>query len=385
MIVNNREFVDNKIEDISDLSAKLVTPLKNLQNNIQIPEDIWKRDYGITKNLPMNSISKLSVGQKAAFGKYLRKCYKKSSTIRDLSELGIVGQLNSVIASEAFDRIKKLQLSQINNHTISVLKSLEGLKITLPNKVVIPTLKLEASNVLNNLDFSSLFPKYLNNEKWRGILKRKSRDNLVNCLRFDLYLPLKFFDEIPFSYPLSSQEEADEYLGALLEIIREKDKSIFDFIPDENFDTDKEKLKFLYERKYFKLLLLSCFERVEYIINQLKEKYLGKKSTERSKINETVRDTLKKMQEDNVEDIELTELINSIFQLKKFNEKGFLQFNLFKSFDKNKEILDRLSRNEPPLNRNLAFHGHITDEMATELLANKALLCFGFFATLYNY
>lgn len=94
---------------------------------------------------------------------------------------------------------------------------------------------------------------------------------------------------------------------------------------------------------------------------------------------------MKKMQEDNVEDIELTELINSIFQLKKFNEKGFLQFNLFKSFDKNKEILDRLSRNEPPLNRNLAFHGHITDEMATELLANKALLCFGFFATLYNY
>ena len=367
-----------KINNLSDplVSSEVIQKINNLSDPLVSSEVIQKINNLSDPLITSEVIRKIN---------NLSNPLITSEVIRKINNLS-----NPLITSEVIRKINNLSdplitsevIRKINNFTNPVFYAKN---IKLPSKIVLPSLKFQTYKSIQNINLQSLFTQYnnLNIKEWREKLKGHNRDNLAHYLKFDVYLPLQLLDFIPTTQKIDNQVDANEYLEYLLEIMSNNGMTIFDSIPKNIFLKDVEKMKMLYDNEYYKILSLFCFERVEFIINELRKKYLNEVPTKQKGINISIVQALKEMKV--TDNKELNLLINSILKLTNLNDNQKFELNLFKRFSEDEEIIQNLRVGLPPLNRNLLFHGHITDEMVDQIYAQKAILCFGFFATLLQY
>ena len=208
-----------------------------------------------------------------------------------------------------------------------------------------------------------------------AFFNKEKKYKLAYCLKYDFYPPLLFLDNVFDMSDFSSQKEADEFILQLMDLWkREFNKTVYDFIPlslKTYYEIDQ--LKALEELKMYKTIVLFCLERIENILIKLQlTENVNKKNIKTS--NGAINQLLSK---DNVNDNFLLDLINQISSLEEINCK----LNLYKRFDE----LDKLYSEEGvlPLGRNFFFHGFVSDEEVTYLLAQKAILAYAFFKQLY--
>lgn len=191
------------------------------------------------------------------------------------------------------------------------------------------------SSILSSLDFT----KYLND------LNEQNKRKIAHYLKFDIYPPLLFIDEI-MVFRLENQKEANDFLREYLSFWEEENgKTVYDFVP-KALETYKEieQLRSLENLKMYKMMVIFCCERIENILAQLQMQKQGKKQADIQVSQESFRNFIDTSNNDEY----LKKIIVQITYVYEYHEKGYREINLFKRF----EYLDEEYDNETlPLNR----------------------------------
>ena len=226
------------------------------------------------------------------------------------------------------------------------------------------------NSFMKKIDFTGLIDSLNDSKKKR----------IAYCLVYDIYPPLTHIDFISaVAVPFENQQDADIFLIELLKYFEEEhNKTTYDFIP-LSLRTYHEinKLQELEKLGFYKLMVIFCIERIEYILTemQLAEEgsTLAKVKTNQPAFREFIDLT-------NIKNQYLIDLIKQITYIKEFHEKNYLEVSLFKRFS---DIEELYNNGVLPLNRNLYMHGRVNDNQVDYLTVQKSLLAFSFFEQLF--
>ncbi|WP_242695370.1 hypothetical protein [Enterococcus mundtii] len=261
-----------------------------------------------------------------------------------------------------FDRFNKL------NNNISIpspknLISLDGLMEKMENLV------LKSIEKLVNYDFQAFVER----------LTKEQKKKIAYCLKFDIYPPLLSLDLIAPVLNLTDQNSADKFLKEHLEYWKlEKNLEIYDFVP-KSLRTFGEinQLKELEKLSMYKLMIIYCLERIEYILTEIQ---LIDQKVELTKV-ETSQKAFRNIIDFTDNDSEFVkDLLSQISMVSLHNEHGYKEINLYKRFD---QIQEEYDKGIIPLNRNLFLHGRVKESEVDYLIVQKAILAYAFFEQLY--
>ncbi|CYX45825.1 hypothetical protein [Streptococcus suis] len=277
-------------------------------------------------------------------------------------QLAEIAKIAGSIISEHSLRLAKLQSEYINTVYSAMKPAFERLEKNF--RIINSTL----SNIIRNIDFKGFLKQLAENEK------RK----LAYCLEYDVYIPPLLLNDVYVRARFENQAEADMVLLEHLNYWKNRyNKTVYDFIP-LSIDTYYEinQLLQLEKLKYYKLMVIFCLERIEFIITEMQlqdARKLSKIKTSQAGVR-TIVDSLQGKSDF------LNNLVNEFSYTSEFHKDNYREINLFKRFD---EVEDMYSRNEIPLNRNLFLHGLIKEEQVNYLMVQKAILAYAFFRQIY--
>lgn len=232
------------------------------------------------------------------------------------------------------------------------------------------------SNVFQDLE------KIFSNFDFEDLKKRldtKNRRKIAYFLSYDIYLPIQFLNEFEILYIFKNQEDADWYLEEQLEFfVINRGLTIYDFVP-KSLKTFKEinGIKVLVDNKMYKLPVLFCLERIE---NNFAMIQLQEQDTEMSKLLVSNKSLENFITLPSSEDKNLIDLPNQINIYSSTENEFEKKINLFKKF---KEVENEFKQGQIMLNRNIFMHGLVNDEQVSFLLAQKAIMAYGFFLNMY--
>ncbi|MCE2075246.1 hypothetical protein GPX38_04055 [Streptococcus thermophilus] len=215
-------------------------------------------------------------------------------------------------------------------------------------------------------------------DDYRRQLDEQRKRKIAKCLHFDIYPPILFLDELASMEKITEQSEADYYLSEHLKYWEEqRGRSVYDFIP-KSLRTYKEvvQLEYLESLKMYKMMVIFCLERIEFILSQIQIQEQGTHFSEILTSNKSFKNFVNTSNDDNF----LKELVSQIAYLSEYHEKGFVEVNLFKKF---KDIESDYIENRLPLNRNIFMHGLVDEKDVGYLLVQKSVLAYAFFEELY--
>ncbi|NJW39977.1 hypothetical protein HC239_11460, partial [Streptococcus suis] len=280
----------------------------------------------------------------------------------DNNQLTEVAKIAGSMMSEHSFRLAKLHSEYISTVFSAMKPAFKQLEKNI--RIINSTL----SNIIRNIDFKGLLKQLEENEK------RK----LAYCLEYDVYIPPLLLNDVYVRTRFENQAEADMVLLEHLNYWKSSyNKNVYDFIP-LSIDTYYEinQLLQLEKLKYYKLMVIFCLERIEFIITEMQlqdARKLSKIKTSQAGVR-TVVDSLQGKSDF------LNKLVNEFSYTSESQKNNNRGINLYKRFD---EVEDMYYRNEIPLNRNLFLHGRIKDNQVDYLMVQKAILAYAFFRQIY--
>ena len=360
--------------------------------------EVFRRDKFLKSDIEQRTID-LQLELKDIFENYFDEYCEKVLSLESKS----VGRVS--ISSDVINGKSRKQ-SNVTNESVIHIKNLmknfnESIGANVPTisqslKKVIPFEKIASiqpnySNILEVLSkqFSKLqtlynfknignFLKNIDFDDYRRQLDEQRKRKIAKCLHFDIYPPILFLDELASMEKITEQSEADYYLSEHLKYWEEqRGRSVYDFIP-KSLRTYKEvvQLEYLESLKMYKMMVIFCLERIEFILSQIQIQEQGTHFSEILTSNKSFKNFVNTSNDDNF----LKELVSQIAYLSEYHEKGFVEVNLFKKF---KDIESDYIENSLPLNRNIFMHGLVDEKYVGYLLVQKSVLAYAFFEELY--
>lgn len=269
----------------------------------------------------------------------------------------------------------------IQNNVQDIFKPFEKIASIQPNySNILEVLSKQFSKLQTLYNFKNIgnFLKNIDFDDYRRQLDEQRKRKIAKCLHFDIYPPILFLDELASMEKITEQSEADYYLSEHLKYWEEqRGRSVYDFIP-KSLRTYKEvvQLEYLESLKMYKMMVIFCLERIEFILSQIQIQEQGTHFSEILTSNKSFKNFVNTSNDDNF----LKELVSQIAYLSEYHEKGFVEVNLFKKF---KDIESDYIENRLPLNRNIFMHGLVDEKDVGYLLVQKSVLAYAFFEELY--
>lgn len=329
-------------------------------------------------SLESKTVGRVSISSDVINGKS-----RKQSNIMNASVIHIknlIKNFNESIGANVptiSQSLKKL----IQNNVKDISKPFEKIASIQPNySNMLEVLSKQFSKLQTLYNFKNIgnFLKNIDFDDYRRQLDEQRKRKIAKCLHFDIYPPILFLDELASMEKVTEQSEADYYLSEHLKYWEEqRGRSVYDFIP-KSLRTYKEvvQLEYLESLKMYKMMVIFCLERIEFILSQIQIQEQGTHFSEILTSNKSFKNFVNTSNDDNF----LKELVSQIAYLSEYHEKGFVEVNLFKKF---KDIESDYIENSLPLNRNIFMHGLVDEKYVNYLLVQKSVLAYAFFEELY--
>lgn len=329
-------------------------------------------------SLESKSVGRVSISSDVINGKS-----RKQSNIMNASVIHIknlIKNFNESIGANV-PTISQTLKKVIQNNVQDIIKPFEKIASIQPNySNILEVLSKQFSKLQTLYNFKNIgnFLKNIDFDDYRRQLDEQRKRKIAKCLHFDIYPPILFLDELASMEKVTEQSEADYYLSEHLKYWEEqRGRSVYDFIP-KSLRTYKEvaQLEYLESLKMYKMMVIFCLERIEFILSQIQIQEQGTHFSEILTSNKSFKNFVNTSNDDNF----LKELVSQIAYLSEYHEKGFVEVNLFKKF---KDIESDYIENSLPLNRNIFMHGLVDEKYVNYLLVQKSVLAYAFFEELY--
>ena len=329
------------------------------------------------------SLESKSVGRVSISSDVINVISRKQSNVMNESVIHIKNLMKNfnesigVNVSTISQSLKKL----IQDNVKDISKPFEKIASIQPNySNILEVLSKQFSKLQTLYNFKNIgnFLKNIDFDDYRRQLDEQRKRKIAKCLHFDIYPPILFLDELASMEKVTEQSEADYYLSEHLKYWEEqRGRSIYDFIP-KSLRTYKEvaQLEYLESLKMYKMMVIFCLERIEFILSQIQIQEQGTHISEILTSNKSFKNFVNTSNDDNF----LKELVSQFAYLSEYHEKGFVEVNLFKKF---KDIESDYIENRLPLNRNIFMHGLVDEKYVNYLLVQKSVLAYAFFEELY--
>lgn len=330
------------------------------------------------------SLKSKSVGRVSISSDVINGISRKQSNVMNESVIHIknlMKNFNESIGanvSTISQSLKKL----IQDNVKDISKPFEKIASIQPNySNILEVLSKQFSKLQTFYNFKNIgnFLKNIDFDDYRRQLDEQRKRKIAKCLHFDIYPPILFLDELASMEKVTEQSEADYYLFEHLKYWEEqRGRCIYDFIP-KSLRTYKEvaQLEYLESLKMYKMMVIFCLERIEFILSQIQIQEQGTSFSNILTSNSSFRNFVNASNNDDF----LNELVSQITFLSEYHEKGYIEVNLFKKF---KEIESVYSKDNVPLNRNIFMHGLVDERNVSFLLVQKAIMAYAFFEELYR-
>ena len=329
-------------------------------------------------SLESKSVGRVSISSDVINGKS-----RKQSNIMNASVIHIknlIKNFNESIGANV-PTISQTLKKVIQNNVQDIIKPFEKIASIQPNySNILEVLSKQFSKLQTLYNFKNIgnFLKNIDFDDYRRQLDEQRKRKIAKCLHFDIYPPILFLDELASMEKVTEQSEADYYLFEHLKYWEEqRGRCIYDFIP-KSLRTYKEvaQLEYLESLKMYKMMVIFCLERIEFILSQIQIQEQGTSFSNILTSNSSFKNFVNTSNKDDF----LNELVSQIAYLSEYHEKGFVEVNLFKKF---KDIESDYIENRLPLNRNIFMHGLVDEKYVNYLLVQKSVLAYAFFEELY--
>lgn len=329
------------------------------------------------------SLESKSVGRVSISSDVINVISRKQSNVMNESVIHIKNLMKNFNESIGANvpTISQTLKKVIQNNVQDIFKPFEKIASIQPNySNILEVLSKQFSKLQTLYNFKNIgnFLKNIDFDDYRRQLDEQRKRKIAKCLHFDIYPPILFLDELASMEKVTEQSEADYYLSEHLKYWEEqRGRSIYDFIP-KSLRTYKEvaQLEYLESLKMYKMMVIFCLERIEFILSQIQIQEQGTHISEILTSNKSFKNFVNTSNDDNF----LKELVSQIAYLSEYHEKGFVEVNLFKKF---KDIESDYIENSLPLNRNIFMHGLVDEKYVNYLLVQKSVLAYAFFEELY--
>lgn len=329
------------------------------------------------------SLESKSVGRVSISSDVINGISRKQSNVMNESVIHIKNLMKNFNESIGANvpTISQTLKKVIQNNVQDIFKPFEKIASIQPNySNILEVLSKQFSKLQTLYNFKNIgnFLKNIDFDDYRRQLDEQRKRKIAKCLHFDIYPPILFLDELASMEKVTEQSEADYYLSEHLKYWEEqRGRSIYDFIP-KSLRTYKEvaQLEYLESLKMYKMMVIFCLERIEFILSQIQIQEQGTHFSEILTSNKSFKNFVNTSNNDNF----LKELVSQIAYLSEYHEKGFVEVNLFKNF---KAIEIDYIENRLPLNRNIFMHGLVDEKDVGYLLVQKSVLAYAFFEELY--
>lgn len=329
------------------------------------------------------SLESKSVGRVSISSDVINGIRRKQSNVMNESVIHIKNLMKNFNESIGANvpTISQTLKKVIQNNVQDIFKPFEKIASIQPNySNILEVLSKQFSKLQTLYNFKNIgnFLKYIDFDDYRRQLDEQRKRKIAKCLHFDIYPPILFLDELASMEKVTEQSEADYYLSEHLKYWEEqRGRSVYDFIP-KSLRTYKEvvQLEYLESLKMYKMMVIFCLERIEFILSQIQIQEQGTHFSEILTSNKSFKNFVNTSNDDNF----LKKLVSQIAYLSEYHEKGFVEVNLFKNF---KDIESDYIGNRLPLNRNIFMHGLVDEKDVGYLLVQKSLLAYAFFEELY--
>ena len=334
-------------------------------------------------SLESKSVGKVSISSDVINGKSRKQSNIMNVSIMNASVIHIKNQINNFNESNGANvpTISQSLKKMIQDNVQDIFKPFEKIASIQSNySKILEVLSKQFSKLQTLYNFKNIgnFLKNIDFDDYRRQLDEQRKRKIAKCLHFDIYPPILFLDELASMENVTEQSEADYYLSEHLKYWEEqRGRSIYDFIP-KSLRTYKEvaQLEYLESLKMYKMMVIFCLERIEFILSQIQIQEQGTHFSEILTSNRSFKNFVNTSNDDNF----LKELVSQIAYLSEYHEKGFVEVNLFKNF---KDIESDYIENRLPLNRNIFMHGLVDEKEVGYLLVQKSVLAYAFFEELY--
>lgn len=329
------------------------------------------------------SLESKSVGRVSISSDVINGISRKQSNVMNESVIHIKNLMKNFNESIGANvpKISQTLKKVIQNNVQDIFKPFEKIASIQPNySNILEVLSKQFSKLQTLYNFKNIgnFLKNIDFDDYRRQLDEQRKRKIAKCLHFDIYPPILFLDELASMEKVTEQSEADYYLSEHLKYWEEqRGRSVYDFIP-KSLRTYKEvvQLEYLESLKMYKMMVIFCLERIEFILSQIQIQEQGTNFSEILTSNKSFKNFVNTSNDDNF----LKELVSQIAYLSEYHEKGFVEVNLFKKF---KDIESDYIENSLPLNRNIFMHGLVDEKYVNYLLVQKSVLAYAFFEELY--
>ena len=329
-------------------------------------------------SLESKSVGRVSISSDVINGKSRKQSNVTNESVIHIKNL--MKNFNESIGANV-PTISQSLKKVIQNNVQDISKPFEKIASIQPNySNILEVLSKQFSKLQTLYNFKNIgnFLKNIDFDDYRRQLDEQRKRKIAKCLHFDIYPPILFLDELASMEKITEQSEADYYLSEHLKYWEEqRGRSVYDFIP-KSLRTYKEvvQLEYLESLKMYKMMVIFCLERIEFILSQIQIQEQGTHFSEILTSNKSFKNFVNTSNDDNF----LKELVSQIAYLSEYHEKGFVEVNLFKKF---KDIESDYIENSLPLNRNIFMHGLVDEKYVGYLLVQKSVLAYAFFEELY--
>ncbi|MDU3221679.1 MAG: HNH endonuclease family protein [Streptococcus thermophilus] len=329
-------------------------------------------------SLESKSVGRVSISSDVINGKSRKQSNVTNESVIHIKNL--MKNFNESIGANV-PTISQSLKKVIQNNVQDIFKPFEKIASIQPNySNILEVLSKQFSKLQTLYNFKNIgnFLKNIDFDDYRRQLDEQRKRKIAKCLHFDIYPPILFLDELASMEKITEQSEADYYLSEHLKYWEEqRGRSVYDFIP-KSLRTYKEvvQLEYLESLKMYKMMVIFCLERIEFILSQIQIQEQGTHFSEILTSNKSFKNFVNTSNDDNF----LKELVSQIAYLSEYHEKGFVEVNLFKKF---KDIESDYIENSLPLNRNIFMHGLVDEKYVGYLLVQKSVLAYAFFEELY--
>ena len=329
-------------------------------------------------SLESKSVGRVSISSDVINGKSRKQSNVTNESVIHIKNL--MKNFNESIGANV-PTISQSLKKVIQNNVQDIFKPFEKIASIQPNySNILEGLSKQFSKLQTLYNFKNIgnFLKNIDFDDYRRQLDEQRKRKIAKCLHFDIYPPILFLDELASMEKITEQSEADYYLSEHLKYWEEqRGRSVYDFIP-KSLRTYKEvvQLEYLESLKMYKMMVIFCLERIEFILSQIQIQEQGTHFSEILTSNKSFKNFVNTSNDDNF----LKELVSQIAYLSEYHEKGFVEVNLFKKF---KDIESDYIENSLPLNRNIFMHGLVDEKYVGYLLVQKSVLAYAFFEELY--
>ena len=329
-------------------------------------------------SLESKSVGRVSISSDVINGKSRKQSNVTNESVIHIKNL--MKNFNESIGANV-PTISQSLKKVIQNNVQDIFKPFEKIASIQPNySNILEVLSKQFSKLQTLYNFKNIgnFLKNIDFDDYRRQLDEQRKRKIAKCLHFDIYPPILFLDELASMEKITEQSEAHYYLSEHLKYWEEqRGRSVYDFIP-KSLRTYKEvvQLEYLESLKMYKMMVIFCLERIEFILSQIQIQEQGTHFSEILTSNKSFKNFVNTSNDDNF----LKELVSQIAYLSEYHEKGFVEVNLFKKF---KDIESDYIENSLPLNRNIFMHGLVDEKYVGYLLVQKSVLAYAFFEELY--